>query len=529
MSAPAHGAPPMKFSMPMFKDWVPEKIRPWIYVCFILTFQLTSGLYLGGLSEIVGDRSLMREDVLMGLYASLSGMAFAFPFLFRMKFRFTNQQLLLFASLGIAVLNVAALHLTSCLPVLWLVCFLTGYLKLQGTFECVSNIQLWISPTRDLRAFFPTLHLWILCAISLSDLLAVYLCYYATWHYMTYLMVGLMLLDALLFVVLLRPFRFMKPMPLLGIDWLGAVLWVLAFLQYAYIFTYGEFYNWWESPVIRQLTVTTTLTFLLAIVRMLFIRHPIIEPRMWMNRYLPAILFAMFVLEVLAATERVLEEVYYEAMEWEPITRVAMHWPVIAGSVAACLFSLWWLHRRHYGRVRLVAIGVGAFVVYLMCFDFMVSPELRMQMLYVPLFVRGFAIGVFSIVMLYSIGSVMDFMVFFQSLAIFQTIHLMLGGVVGSAIYSYGVRRLMADRIARYGGYIDSLALAPQEMPSRIAEVMNAFQISTVKQLYGLAIYFALALLLAIVLYDTPYMRDRVRRLPQWSTVGASLWRWLGR
>ena len=29
---PHAGGPPMVFAMPMYHDWVPEWIRPWIYV-----------------------------------------------------------------------------------------------------------------------------------------------------------------------------------------------------------------------------------------------------------------------------------------------------------------------------------------------------------------------------------------------------------------------------------------------------------------------------------------------------------------
>jgi hypothetical protein len=153
-----------------------------------------------------------------------------------------------------------------------------------------------------------------------------------------------------------------------------------------------------------------------------------------------------------------------------------------------------------------------------------------MAMFWVPLFVRGFAVGTLSISLLYSLGSVMDFMVFFQSLAIFQAIHLMVGGVVGSAIYSYGIRYLMADRIAHYGGYLDSVAASGLSthggnfgaaLAQHIGEMMEAFQISAVKQLYGYAAFVAIALLLAILLYDTPLMRDRTRLMPPWSAVGA--------
>ena len=55
--------PPMTFAMPMIKDFVPKSIRPWIYVCIALSFQITGARYLGALNEIIGANSQMREDV----------------------------------------------------------------------------------------------------------------------------------------------------------------------------------------------------------------------------------------------------------------------------------------------------------------------------------------------------------------------------------------------------------------------------------------------------------------------------------
>ena len=75
----------------------------------------------------------MREDLLMCLYANLSGMAVYFPLLFRMKFRFTNRTLLCAAAAGVLVCNLLAPHIAF-LPLLWLVCFVEGMCKIQGTF-----------------------------------------------------------------------------------------------------------------------------------------------------------------------------------------------------------------------------------------------------------------------------------------------------------------------------------------------------------------------------------------------------------
>lgn len=113
-------AQPMPFSMPMFRSFVPGRIRPWLYVFIAVTFQFSGGLYLGTLNQMMGETSLMREDLLMCLYANLSGMAVYFPLLFRMKFRFTNRTLLCAAAAGVLVCNLLAPHITF-LPLLWLV------------------------------------------------------------------------------------------------------------------------------------------------------------------------------------------------------------------------------------------------------------------------------------------------------------------------------------------------------------------------------------------------------------------------
>ena len=136
----AGGPPPsMGFSMPMMKGWVPRRIQPWLYVLTAFCFQFSGGIYLGALDGIRGTTNFMIEDVLFLLYATLAGMAVYFPMLFRMKFRFTNQQLLCGSAIVLGVCNMLTMYSQS-LPLLTVVCFIAGMAKIQGTFECMSNI-----------------------------------------------------------------------------------------------------------------------------------------------------------------------------------------------------------------------------------------------------------------------------------------------------------------------------------------------------------------------------------------------------
>lgn len=75
------GGPPMAFSMPMYHDFVPQWIRPWIYVVLAFCFQFSNGMYLGAMNNVIGEWGIMREDVLMCLYSTLIGMALYFPVL----------------------------------------------------------------------------------------------------------------------------------------------------------------------------------------------------------------------------------------------------------------------------------------------------------------------------------------------------------------------------------------------------------------------------------------------------------------
>ena len=57
-----HSAP---FSIPAIRDFVPEKLKPWIIIVFVIIFQLSGGVYLAAVSEMVGSTALMQEDIMM--------------------------------------------------------------------------------------------------------------------------------------------------------------------------------------------------------------------------------------------------------------------------------------------------------------------------------------------------------------------------------------------------------------------------------------------------------------------------------
>lgn len=517
MGAPALNGP---FTMPMFRDFVPRKWQPWIYVFFAFTFQFSGGLYLGTLNQMMGETTLMREDLLMCLYANLSGMAIYFPLLFRMKFRFTNKTLLIAASLGVLICNLVAPYITF-LPLLWAVCFVEGICKIQGTFECMSNIQLWMTPKRDFTVFFPLLHIVILGSMQLSDILATYLMYYYHWSSMHWFMVGVMLFNLLVLYVCTRHFRIIKKFPLFGIDWLGAVIWAALLLEIAYFFDYGDWYDWWNSPVIRSLAVIIVITAIVGIWRMCTIRHPFLEPKMWTYRYLLPVFILITLVEGFLAAERVLEKVFYEeVMHYEEMVSVQLDWFAAIGVLIGCLFAYWWMHVKRFNYLRLLIVGMTGLALYLSGYYFMISSDIHVSQLYWLIVCRGFAYAVLSATFMVCLEEIMTFQHFFQALSVFNMLHMVMGGVIGSAIYTQGLSYYISDNLSRYGGSINhvSFSRAPFELGSYMETFISYIMEISLKQLYGWAAYACIFLLLLFLLYDAPIRRD-LKPMPSWKSI----------
>ena len=440
------------------------------------------------------------------------------------------RTLLTAAAAGALVCNLVTPHVRL-LPLLWAVCFVEGMCKIQGTFECMSTIQLWITPQRDFTAFFPVLHIVILGCMQLSTIITTALMHHYHWVWMHLLVSALMAVDLLIVRLCTRHFRIVRKMPLYGIDWLGALLWVALLLQVAYLFDYGEWYDWWYSPVMRRLAVTSVATLALCLWRMNTIRHPYIEPRMWSYRHLFPILILITLVEMLLATEHVLEGAFYEqTMHYDATVSVLVTRWVLVGVLAGCGFAYWWMHVRRMSYVRLLTVGIAALAAYLLGYYFTVSADIHVSQLYLPAACRGFAYAILSATFMVCLEEIMTFQHFFQALSVFNMLHMVVGGVIGAAIYTEAFTYYTADNMARYGAAVDSVAFtrAPFDMWAFMEGFAGRMIATSVKQVYGWAAYACIGLLLLFLLYDAP-ARRALKPIPMWRTVRSDVARSLRR
>lgn len=499
--------PPMlqgPFRVPSFNSYVPRRLQPWIYLLFAFIFQLSGGIYGGAMSHVMGEYSLMREDVLMVIMCNVVGVAMPFPFLFKMKFRFTNRSLLLNAALVIAVCNVLIVW-TESLPVMCALSYIAGFFKLCGTFECMSNIQLWMTPKRDFTVFFPLLYCIVLGNIALSPWITEHLIYiYQDWRIINWTMAGAMLTVALVVYVTTHDFRFMKPLPFISVDYLGCLLWSAWMLEFIFFFNYGEYYNWLDSKVMRMDVVLFWVTGYFCISRMMHIRHPYISPEAWRYKRLIPLLILFAFVEFMGSTPKVLQTAFTGGvLHFGNLTTNVLNVVEWGAVIMGCLFCLLWCKVLHWKYTRLLTIGVAAMVGYPVMMYFLIDQGLPIERLYLPTALRSFGNAIFFCMLTVYLEELMPFQHFFMGLTMAGIIRNGPAATMCSGLFSFGIRHKMADNMARGLPY----------------DATQLLMIS-VRQLYGITCLIGIAVLLIFLIWDIEPVRSTLKKMPSWNFVG---------
>lgn len=517
MADPMIGRP---FAMPMIKPFIPKKLQPWLYLLCAVIFQLVDTVYMGSMQQMVGELGIKSEDVSMIFISGVVGVAMPFPILFRLKFRYTNRQLELFAVTGmivcllltLAVENFTDVNIT--LPIMCLLSYCCCYFKLMATFECFSNIQLWMTPKRDFEIFFPLLYIVVLGDMSASSWMSQQLTYYCgSWQAAQWFIIFLLGLVLIFMFTCTRPFRFMKPLPFISIDWLGLVLWSAFLLELVWLFNYGEYYNWWDSNVWLNVVGMTIVTFYFALQRMKHIRHAYLDYHAFTYKTLWPILFMFAVAELMNSTPTTLQNAFTGSiLHWGMMTTSVFNIITIVGNVTGCIFCLWWMKMLKLPYTRLLTIGFGFMLVYQVMMYFYVTPELNIGRLYFPTFIRSFGYTIFFVTLTLYLEELMPFQHFFMGLTIAGFIR---NGVVSSfsgGLYQYFLRKHVAENL------VSGLPFTPADS-----------LLMGIKQLYGYTCIGGCFFMLLLMLWHAQPVRSTLKRLPYWGKLGHEMRKELGK
>lgn len=511
---------PGPFDIPDVPDYIPRRLKPYLFIFFVLIVQFSGGVYLAAASDMVGTTTLMQEDILMAGYASLIGLAINFAVMFRVKFRFSTRTQLLVCCMVLIAANLICAYTTS-VPILVITCFIAGWFRMQATFACNSTIQLWLTPVRDMAIFFCYVYIIVDSVIQLSGIATIYTAFFSQWEYIHWIMIGLLALMMVIVMILVKPVRCQMFIPLLGIDWLGSILWAGFMICFAFICVYGNYFDWWDAIEIRGATVVGLLCSGINLWRATFLHHPYISFQAMKNHNVIRATGIYLVFFTLLATEHVFEHSYAaNILGFDETNLIDLNWYVFVGIIIGCGFTYFTFALRKWRYKTMTAIGFSLAIVYLAYFYFLIDYSVEKEMLFIPLFFRGAASVIISIVFLTSIvQSGLPFQVFPQALTINGFTGAVMSVTLGPAIIGEMLRHIMAKNVALLGANIT--ASNPNVAFDKFGEMYGMVQMQalvvSMKEIYGILLIVALAALLVIFV---SYSRVRPFAIfPKWSKI----------
>lgn len=336
---------------------------------------------------------------------------------------------------------------------------------------------------------------------------------------------GLLAIMMILVLVLVRPVHVPLHIPLLGIDWLGSLLWGIFMLSFTYICVYGNFYDWWDAPEICIASALGLTALSVNLWRATFLHHPYISFMAMRTRNVICATTIYLLFFTLTGTEHVFEEsCAINVLGFDSTNAVDLNWYVFAGILADVAFTYFTFALRKWRYKTMTFIGFMFAVFYLAYFYFTIDYNVEKRMLFIPLFCRGFGSVVISIILLtYIVQSGLPFMVFPQALTINGFPGAVMGATVGPAIIGETLRYFAADNFAKLSSALTDFntSITGMNLPTTISMYIQQTQLQalvvSMKQIYGYLLSGGLICLAIIILSYSPLRPNAI--FPKWSTI----------
>lgn len=490
------------FTIPAINNYIPEKLKPYILIVFAILFQFSGGIYLASLNQMVGETQLMPQDIMMAGFSSLVGMSLFFAIMLRFKMRFTTKFSFIVCAIGLIIANIICLYTTN-LPLLILVCFIAGILRMWATFECNSTIQLWITPKRDFAIFFCYIYILIQGVMQLSGSTIIYLEYFFGWEYMHWFVIGALLFIILVTLLIFNSNRFMPVFPLFGIDWLGALLWGIICLCINFICLYGDHYDWFQSDEIPMACGILLVTLGANLYRASFIRHPFIPLETFLYKPVWITIILYILIDVFIAPAHLIEHIYFhEILKHDSLH--AINYNIISWLAVFCAvlftYHFFALARRTF--VSAFVIGFIPIIGYLFSMYFLIDHRTSDELLYIPIFLRNFGYVICSIVMLTNLIKT-PFKNFFSALSVQMMVSAACASAICSAILGVIFKNVAAKNFSLMSANLDVVnPILSKLNPEVIGDVLGQ-QILMVsfKEIYGILLLLAVLSFIIFIVY----------------------------
>lgn len=504
----------------MYKDWVPPRVRFWLYMFFGFLYQYVGSINSSYSNQIVSEIALLNEDIQMANYCTLGGITVCFPVMYRLKFYMYTRQLFFVAGIGLIICN--AITMSAQEPwIIWGVSFIAGFFKMLEMFGCTSVFRLCVTPSRNYAVFFHVVYIMVCGGTYLSGLTTSYLTYYGNWRLMNMFVIALLMIHCGIVYFMMKPDH--RPGPFLslkGVDFIGLFLWSCFLISGIWLFTYGEHYDWWCSRTIWRATGITLALFVAALCRSKFHDKPYLPLSIFKFRSVQHLMVILLGVGILQAAPKLLQSIYLTSvLKYDSLNTISLNWPILYGVVVGSLLAFAAFVKWHWGFKKYFMVTLFLLTFYEVAMYFLIDGDTNREAFFIPLF----ALGV-SEVMIGSASNVylsqsLPFSHFFYGLSSIGYIRCGIGTALGSAAVQRMYNWAISKNCINAGENLDGTVL-PFDLPSwsdTLSVVSKQAVMISIKECYGYLTAIGIVMMLLIIIHH--YRMPVKRLLPRMSAI----------
>lgn len=506
-----HHDPNQPFSIPQIR-FIPEKLKPWLVILFIIVFNCTGGVYLAAVSEMVGSTQLLQEDIMMAGYASLVGMALFFAIMFRLKWAVRPKTAMGSCIPVLIAANLICMH-SSSVPVLVGVSLVAGFFRMWAIYECNSTIQLWITPKRDMAIWFCYIYLMVNTTIQFTGIGVLTFSIWSSWEYMHWFIIAALLVIWFIVIICYKGISIMPRLPLLGIDWIGMLLWGATAMSILFICVYGEHYDWWQSDHICFATAFGLAALGLNLYRATFLRHPYISLQIFKMPIVWKCVAIILVMDLLLAPSHICEHALMEGvLGYDHANVMTLNWISVIGVIIGILFTWQTFARRKWTYQNMLVIAFSCFAFYLAYFYFRIDYNIPKESLYLPVIARSAGYVMVAVMMLTANTRLPFPFIFLHGLSFQNMFSAALAAPIGNAIVGRALKVIMTRNTMLLSQNMDSVTLSTSRTP--MGELYGMVQaqslMESMKEVYGLLLFVAILCLVILMVRYSSFRPIRV-------------------
>ena len=251
--------------------------------------------------------------------------------------------------------------------------------------------------------------------------------------------------------------------------------------------------------------------------RMQTLKRPYIEPEVFTYSKFPIILLLFLVLCIYLTTSTVLQTLFMSSiLKYDTLNSVSLNWYAFAGILCGSGIVFYRRVVQHKGFKMLIFIGFCLLTAYQYYMYFLIHPNLNIESLYFPNFIRGIGYGMLYISLTIFIAVSVPFKHFFQALCVLSFIRTSIATPLGTALLNRAMRYLEQDNIATISRNMDQVRAWSESIPMNTLYNLIKTQttLTSLKELFGWVCIQGTIFLIIIMSYRLWRNREETFRHP---------------